>query len=349
MAINQTPGEIYFIRERDLLSHKVTDYVKVGLVREKDDRDSNERLLEHQTGNPRELFIEEQIKTPAVSAIEGVLHGRYAANRVSGEWFEFTEKLLRQCIAEARDLAEEAKANISIIAEAARLKDVASTGDAIAPSPEIEEFHLLYSNASFCLSECKQREKTLKMLFIAAEEADEEVGHLIERQERKAKVTLDKEALQAKHPKIYAKYLNVVLSTSGRATFTSAADEEISMSLLGPDTDQFMADLDEALTKVENGESHVDLLQGFNLRLTELSTAAEWHQEIAMANIKAFCGAAPGITGILKWVRSAVSKEVFDEKLFKESEPELYTKFATEGETVVAHKIKKSKAAPAAD
>lgn len=98
MAINQTPGEIYFIRERDLLSHGTTNYVKVGLVREKDDRGSEERLLEHQTGNPRELFIHKVVKTPAVSAIEGLLHGLFAAHRVSGEWFDFQPDVLNRCI-----------------------------------------------------------------------------------------------------------------------------------------------------------------------------------------------------------------------------------------------------------
>jgi hypothetical protein len=54
-------GEIYFIGEKDLRSKEVTPYFKVGIVRENAenaDRDSTQRLLEHQTGNPRELYIE---------------------------------------------------------------------------------------------------------------------------------------------------------------------------------------------------------------------------------------------------------------------------------------------------
>ncbi len=67
MAINLTPGEIYFIREQDVLTKEISDYVKVGLVREGEDRDSDERASEHQTGNPRELSVYKVVKTAAVS------------------------------------------------------------------------------------------------------------------------------------------------------------------------------------------------------------------------------------------------------------------------------------------
>jgi len=84
-----TAGEIYFVRERDIKSGEVTPYVKIGIVREgaKGPRTSEERLLEHQTGNPRNLFLHEVINTPAVEEIETRLHRTYAEQAVSGEWF----------------------------------------------------------------------------------------------------------------------------------------------------------------------------------------------------------------------------------------------------------------------
>ena len=346
MAINQTPGEIYFIRERDFLSHETTNYVKVGLVREKDDRDSEERLLEHQTGNPRELFIHHIVKTPAVSAIEGLLHGLFAQHRVSGEWFDFAPDTLERCIAEAEKFAKQAEANISTISEAARLKDVASNGSVIEPTPEIQDFFLEYSEASFCLEQCEIKEAAIKDLYIKAAEADEEVEHLVEKQERKARKTLDKKALEQAHPDLFAKYTTSTTSVTGRATFASVEYLEISMTLLGPDTDDFMMELQNAINKVEDGEESVDYLQDYDLQLTQLITAAEWLQEISMANIKAFCGEASEVAGILKWNRKEVVKESFNEKLFKESEPDLYEEFSSTGEGVVAHKVKKTKANP---
>ncbi len=346
MAINQTPGEIYFIRERDLLSHETTNYVKVGLVREKDDRDSEERLLEHQTGNPRELFIHKVVKTPAVSAIEGLLHGLFAQHRVSGEWFDFTPEVLSKCIAEAEKFSQQAEVEIPKIAEAARLKDVPSNGSVIEPTKEILDYFSEYAEATFCLDQCELKEKAIKALYIKAAEADEEVEHLVETQERKARVTLDKKALAEAHPDIVAKYSTKVPSISGRAIFASVDYIEASMDLLGPDTNEFMMELQQAIDKVEDGDQPVDFLQDYGLRLTQLITAAEWLQEISMANIKAYCGEASEVAGILKWNRKEVEKESFNEKLFKENEPALYAEFSSAGDGVVAHKVKKTKANP---
>ena len=59
--MSQAAGEIYFIGEKDLRTKELTQYFKVGIVRENPenaDRESTQRLLEHQTGNPRERCIE---------------------------------------------------------------------------------------------------------------------------------------------------------------------------------------------------------------------------------------------------------------------------------------------------
>ena len=58
-------GEIYFIGEKDLKTGLDTKYFKIGIVREgaKGPRTSEERLLEHQTGNPRRLYLRDIVKT----------------------------------------------------------------------------------------------------------------------------------------------------------------------------------------------------------------------------------------------------------------------------------------------
>ena len=49
-------GEIYFIGEVDLKSKSHSNYYKIGIVRESDERTTVNRLAEHQTGNPRRLI-----------------------------------------------------------------------------------------------------------------------------------------------------------------------------------------------------------------------------------------------------------------------------------------------------
>ena len=61
-----TPGQLYFINEQDIQTGMRSNYYKIGIVRDADDRDSKNRLLEHQTGNPRKLCIVESLNMPAV-------------------------------------------------------------------------------------------------------------------------------------------------------------------------------------------------------------------------------------------------------------------------------------------
>ena len=136
MTIKLTPGEIYFIREKDILTNEKTSYVKVGLVKEKIDRDSENRLAEHQTGNPRELSVFKVIETPAVSEIEKMLHGIFATNRVNGEWFNFTDDQLSQCIEEAEALVKEAESNLEFFSEQDKLSKVLSSGEVKQPTDD---------------------------------------------------------------------------------------------------------------------------------------------------------------------------------------------------------------------
>ena len=74
-SIIQKIGFIYFMTERDFFGYPCGPYVKIGLVKGNDDgRSSFERRREHQTGNPREIIVEAEVKTYAqVSTLEALL------------------------------------------------------------------------------------------------------------------------------------------------------------------------------------------------------------------------------------------------------------------------------------
>jgi hypothetical protein len=87
--VSQAAGEIYFIGEKDLRTKELTQYFKVGIVRENSNnqsRDSTDRLSEHQIGNPRELYIESVVQTELVESVETLLHKQFAPLGVRGEW-----------------------------------------------------------------------------------------------------------------------------------------------------------------------------------------------------------------------------------------------------------------------
>ena len=105
-----TPGQLYFINEQDTQTGVRSNYYKIGIVRDADDRDSENRLLEHQTGNPRKLCIVETLSMPAVEAVETNLHYLFASKRVMGEWMCFNDDELKQAIAKAKELAAQMQA-----------------------------------------------------------------------------------------------------------------------------------------------------------------------------------------------------------------------------------------------
>ena len=83
------PGIIYFVQEKDLLGYSTPNYVKIGLVKENEiGRSGEDRKDEHQTGNPRPLYIAHSIKTKAsVSKLESLIHQKLSLHRHRGEWF----------------------------------------------------------------------------------------------------------------------------------------------------------------------------------------------------------------------------------------------------------------------
>ena len=100
------PGTIYFVEERDLLGFPTPSYVKIGLVKENEKgRSSDDRKDEHQTGNPRPLVVVDSIETEAnVSALETMIHQSLAMYRHRGEWFVKPNGELKLFLEKAKNL-----------------------------------------------------------------------------------------------------------------------------------------------------------------------------------------------------------------------------------------------------
>lgn len=70
--IGTSPGELYFMDERDFFTRDASDNVKIGLVRglPKEGNTIQKRLSQHQTGNSRELDLRNMIITDAQSKVK---------------------------------------------------------------------------------------------------------------------------------------------------------------------------------------------------------------------------------------------------------------------------------------
>ena len=337
MVTSLTSGEIYFIREEDYLTNEISSYVKIGLVREGDGRDSDSRAMEHQTGNPRKLSIHKVVKTAVVSSIENILHCVFANHRVSGEWFRFDDLTLKRCFTKAESLAAEANANIGYFNIAQDLKNRVSVSTARVTTVEISLCHEKYLRAEVISRECDRLSMAMKEIFIEALVQEEEVGHIITKQEKKTKLIFDQEKFELTHPEVFAKYQKVKESVSGAFRWVRPKEFASSLEVISPEFAQFASSLEVMIESAKEGKTTREALHAQDLRLLGFAATAEWEMEIATVNVQAFCADSAGVENICKWVREMKSKTTFDEKLFREELPDLYAEFTREEAGGVAH------------
>jgi len=141
--INKNIGFIYFMTERDLFGYPCGPYVKIGLVKgNADGRSSFERRKEHQTGNPREIIVEAEVKTYAqVSTLESLVHQRLAKYRIHGEWFNYGGDGIQPYVDLTKTINEDLEGQIKdnlLINQYALIED---NGEELKPSAEAKDIH----------------------------------------------------------------------------------------------------------------------------------------------------------------------------------------------------------------
>jgi len=165
MTNSSTPGTLYFITERDPFCDAQAAYVKIGLVRDNDmGRSSDDRLLEHQTGNPRSLRIAASISTSApISALEASVHQRLAAHRVSGEWFRIGDSGIQQFLDAAEELKAELEQLEGCTVSLSPFMEVMDNGEELQADSEAEDLHV---GALSLIRRIKELERIQKLLTL---------------------------------------------------------------------------------------------------------------------------------------------------------------------------------------
>ena len=106
-------------------------FCKVGLVAK--NRTTEQRIKEHQTGNPRKIVEQAVIKTNAVNSLETYLHDRLSPHRVAGEWFELDEQQFESVVDEANLIAAQLREIDAALGDAVALKTTPSESAQISP------------------------------------------------------------------------------------------------------------------------------------------------------------------------------------------------------------------------
>ena len=137
------PGIIYFVQEKDLLGYSTPNYVKIGLVKENEiGRSGEDRKDEHQTGNPRPLYIAHSITTKAsVSKLESLIHQKLSLHRHRGEWFVKPNGEIDPFIKESNLINEQLQDQLKNDLKIEELNSQVSSGEITKPSSEAQDIH----------------------------------------------------------------------------------------------------------------------------------------------------------------------------------------------------------------
>ena len=331
-------GEIYFVRETVWGSEEFSSFVKIGLVAL--DRSSEDRLKEHQTGNPRKLKNQEVVKTDAVHRVEALLHKFFAPHRVSGEWFDFKdEKLVLEAIAKTKSLSKEMKEFVPLFEKAEALADKPSEGDEIASNSKIKEIATRYALASTKLKLCSAIQSEIKNKFAVAIAAGADVKGAATETTVTPTPKFSVTALKKDHKDVYEKYADQISSWSGpfKVTIDGAARDELDQEFL----DQ-LTSIEEMIAAVNKPEDAYKLNEP-NLLVTNLKALAEWDFDLAEAELKNECGLAPGITGICSWVRKVTTRASFNQGKFAQEMPELWVEYTLPRESYTKLSVSRKK------
>jgi len=354
-----TPGEIYFIRELDVHSGIETPFIKIGLVREKkeDDRWSEDRAGEHQTGNPRKLFVDSVIKTTAVAEIENILHYLHADDRVHGEWFEFSEEKFAQVKQIARDLVETAANNAENFRKAEALGKHASSNEILRPNQTMREWHQKFIKSDIRLNHCKSLQDAIKKIFVAELfvpedpkeqiERQEELSPFVKVQEKKMKSKFDVKAFAISRPDLYEEFSQIEISKpKGSFLIQKLTNQDFPLSIIDPKLSEYS---EQALSTIEDfklGKKTESDLHTVTLKLRGFEAKASWDKEIAKVNLQVFCGTNTGIEGICKWNRKPQEKRIFDENAFLEAHPRIAANFMVSAKSGTSVVVEKKRAYP---
>jgi hypothetical protein len=318
-------GEIYFIREAEYGSEKLSPFVKVGLVRYKDKRDSFGRLSEHQTGNPRKLQLDPKhvVKTEAVDMVEAQLHRRFSKQRISGEWFEFKdEKSLKDAIKAAQILSEEVASLMPLFEEVIELENRESTLDPRPATQEEIALALTVVTARKQVEKCKEVAKVRDALITKAISEGTDPTRLGKESVTNYNPKFIEADFKTENEELWKKYLEEQESWSHMFVL----DRKLQPESLGLEFEASIKEAEEIIASVAKGGNYSELVE-VTLILRHLEGIAEWEDRVCSAKLKKQAGLHEKLEGACTWNRYVNKPKKFNAGKFAEENPALAKKY----------------------
>ena len=339
--MNIESGEIYFVREVDPHTKKFTNFVKIGLVHESEERDSLTRLKDHQTGNPRSLELPpgNYFKVPAVTAVEAMMHKFYAQLRISGEWFEFeSEAHVSKAKIKAQQLGDEVASFIPVFEAAGKLANTPSNGKTLEPSVKALEIWEKLSLAHAKRNALKALDTRLEARFKEAADAGVELGDLITKGTKKEPKKFPWETLKEKHPAIYKQFHKSVSEIKG--SFSPKYKNAKTLDL-----GEEFARLEGRLSKIISStpDQNLAALNMPKLELVYEISLLDWEETLLKSELMIECGKNDVLLKVCQWKRKRVTVDKHDLKNLKKKYPEIHNEISGPVTTKATLRVTKKK------
>lgn len=297
-------GQLYFINEQDVRTGEKSNYYKIGIVRDSENRDSLNRLLEHQTGNPRKLSVVERLEMPAVEYVETNLHYLFARKRVLGEWLELDHDELEKVIEKAQELKAQIEELLPDFENSKVLSKTLSNGITIPKDVESLGFYETLLEAREVSKRCDFLKAEYQKYLEAAWSNGVEVP-VLQKQKRGPKKVFNEDLFKKSYPEIYQAYLQK--DSKGSFRLVPAKKDWVSKAdLIMPDQLRLLEEFEELLKTSNYSLDFVFNIHDPYLGVLEIKKFVEFQETIAGTKLRVLTGSNAGIEEICKWERVEV-------------------------------------------
>jgi hypothetical protein len=248
--------------------------------------------------------------------------------RMSGEWFVFSPSQRLDAIETANALAGAALLHEIEMNRAEELKAVRSFGEDQEPSEDLRLLHHNLVQLRAQIRACKSMAESVVRALENAARNGADVDRMLSIQDKKAIERFDEKTLRESFPELWTQFITVESVLRGSFSLLDPAAARPDPYKLFPELIHLKSRVDEVLCIQDSDPSR---LHALFLEVISVQSPSEWDVMLLEDRLKAECGTSPGLTGICKWNREEVSKEVFDKARFKAERPDLFPQFVTVG------------------
>ena len=351
MAIKLTPGNLYFIRDIDYLTKDIGKYVKIGIVT--NDRTTEERLKDHQTGNPRGIYpVDEVPDVPFVERLETQLHYEYNEKWITGEWFLLNDKEVKAVVKRAEVLKAQQLADKPLIEEVLlKIQKKVSNGKVKKATKQAEALEKKIIKLKGELNVLNAKIEISKYEFYKLLGANGSIDGVLKIKYSASRLSFDESAFEKAHPKLYKKFV-LPRADAFKHTFNYTNSSQYSLANVDPVVNAAKKALGTTSYKksqligTQNRTKKIEKLHADHLILFKESRKREYELEILEYQLQKLVGDYDGIDGICTWKRYyAPQTDKFSATAFKEKHPKIYETFVTKrSKEVFAMDVQKSRA-----